>query len=248
MNTQTNKDGIIGFLASIIIHALLLALAYFLIFKKHDAPPRVERKVLNLSQFNKEPLEQSMPSQPVEPSQPTKPSPKKPLQKKEIKEQKEPLRKNAITKKIEQREQNKTAPSMPSKPSTSSLLSALNSEFKTMKKEVGGPIKKLYGEEYERLSPEEKKFIKDNLGSIGKITEKYLRYPEMAGRMGQQGTSVVEFYLHPNGDISDLKLLDSSGYRMLDKNSIETIEIAYKDYPRPTVKTKIRMFVGYSIY
>jgi TonB family protein len=245
---QTNKDGIIGFLASIIIHALLLALAYFLVFKKHDVLPRVERKVLNLSQFNKEPLKQSMTSRPIKPSQPKKPSPKKPLQEKEIKEQEEPLKQNALTKKIEQKEQNKTAPSTPSKPSTSSLLSALNNEFKTIKKELGGPIKKLYGEEYERLSPEEKKFIKENLDSIGKITEKYLRYPEMAGKMGQQGTSVVEFYLHPNGDISDLKVLDSSGYKMLDKNSIETIEIAYKDYPRPTTKTKIRMFVGYSIY
>ena len=73
-------------------------------------------------------------------------------------------------------------------------------------------------------------------------------YPEAAGRLNMQGRSVVEFWLHPNGDISELRLLDSSGYRALDKNSIETIEIAYKDYPRPSQKTKIRIYVHYELY
>lgn len=60
--------------------------------------------------------------------------------------------------------------------------------------------------------------------------------------------NIVEFFLHPNGDISDLKLINSSGYSSLDKNSIETIEIAYKDYPRPNEKTKIKIYVYYKLY
>jgi len=250
MNTQESKDRIIGVLASILIHIIIFTLGYYLLNKKDGLkPPRVEKKVLSLSQFNKEPQEKSAPMHESKPStpQPAPTPPKKPtLQKK----QKKPLKKDVLTKKTEPTEHNRTvskASAVP-KPSGSALLSELNSEFKTMKKEVGGPIKKLYGDEFERLSKEEQKFIKDNLGSIGRITEKYLRYPDLAGRLGQQGTSVVEFYLHPNGDISDMRLLDSSGSKMLDKNSMETIEIAYKDYPRPSVKTKIRMFVGYSIY
>jgi len=239
MNTQENKDRIIGLLASILLHILFFSLGYFLLHKQDGAkPPKVERKVLSLNQFTKELQEKTAPAQP---SKPTKPQ----------KKQKEPPTKREIPKKTEPIERNKTAAkptTMPSRPSGSTLLSELNNEFKTMKKEVGGPIKKLYGEEFERLGKEEQKFIKDNLSSIGRITEKYLRYPDTAGRLGQQGTSVVEFYLHPNGDISDMRLLEGSGSRMLDKNSIETIEIAYKDYPRPTTKTKIRMFVGYSIY
>ncbi len=247
MSTQESKDRIIGLLASALLHILFFALGYLLLHKQDSAKtPKVERKVLSLNQFTREPQEKSAPRQASKPTKRTAPIKRQPIKQKP---QKEPLQ-NIASKKIEPMEHNKTVAKSPpkTKPSGSALLSELNNEFKTMKKDVGGPIKKLYGEEFERLGKEEQKFIKDNLSSIGRITEKYLRYPEIAGKLGQQGTSVVEFYLHPNGDISDLRLLDSSGYRILDKNSIETIEIAYKDYPRPTVKTKIRMFVGYSIY
>lgn len=109
-------------------------------------------------------------------------------------------------------------------------------------------IKELYGDDLYSLNLEERKFIEDNLSGIGRITQKYLKYPQLAGQMGQQGDNIVEFYLHPNGDISDLKLLTPSGYRLLDENRIHTIEIAYKDYPYPAVKTKIRIRVMYRIY
>ena len=91
-------------------------------------------------------------------------------------------------------------------------------------------------------------FIKSNLDSIGRITQRYLRYPAVAGKIGQEGDNVLEFYLYPNGDISDLKLLSTSGYTLLDDNSLHTIKIAYKDYPYPNEKTKIRIRVMYRIY
>ncbi len=72
-------------------------------------------------------------------------------------------------------------------------------------------------------------------------------FAQRALRLGQEGLSAVEFYLHPNGDISGLKIIVSSNYMLLDRNSERTIEIAYKDYPRPTSKTKIRIFVSYGI-
>ena len=106
----------------------------------------------------------------------------------------------------------------------------------------------LYGEEYNSFTKVQKVYLQKNLKNIGKITQKYLRYPSIAVRTGQQGMNIVEFFLHPNGDISDLKLINSSGYNALDKNSIETIEIAYKDYPRPKSKTKIKIYVYYKLY
>ena len=106
----------------------------------------------------------------------------------------------------------------------------------------------LYGEEYNSFTKVQKVYLQKNLKNIGRITQKYLRYPSIAVRTGQQGMNIVEFYLHPNGDISDLKLANSSGYTSLDKNSIETIEIAYKDYPRPKVKTKVKIYVYYKLY
>ena len=112
-------------------------------------------------------------------------------------------------------------------------------------------IKQLYGSEFNIYSKNQKKFIKNNLGAIYRITQRTLNrngYPEVAGRTGQEGTNVVSFYLHPNGDISKLRLKTYIGYQALDNNTLEVIRIAYKDYPLPNQKTKIIFYVQYSAY
>ena len=112
-------------------------------------------------------------------------------------------------------------------------------------------INKLYGSEFNGYTATQKKFIQHNLGIIHRITQRTLirnGYPEVSVRTKQQGTNVVSFYLHPNGDISDLRLKRKIGYTALDKNTLEVIRIAYKDYPLPNQKTKIVFYVQYSIY
>lgn len=273
MGIADSKNRWIGFLSSILLHLLLAAALYLFILNDRKERPKIERMSLDIGQFETAQTKQTadarqtpktLKSQNTVESAAEKPKRERP---KEPKEQtKIPQEKKASApqhtkqaKRSDERpmfpgkqtaEQNKSASKESPKSSQSPLLSALNSEFKASQKETpaGGRIKKLYGEEFERMGKEEQKFIKDNLGSIGKITEKYLRYPDVSAKLRQQGASVVEFFLHPNGDITDLKLLTTSGYKALDKNSIETIELAYKDYPRPSAKTKIRIYVEYSIY
>jgi TonB family protein len=112
-------------------------------------------------------------------------------------------------------------------------------------------IRKLYGKEFDTFSSTQKKFIKNNLGTIHRITQRTLTqngYPEIAVRMRQQGTNIVSFYLHPNGDITNLRLKSRIGYAALDENTLEVIRIAYKNYPLPNKKTKIIFYVQYSIY
>ena len=107
---------------------------------------------------------------------------------------------------------------------------------------------KLYGEEYFNFSKETKKFLKENLNEIGKITQQYIRYPSIAIKTKQEGTNVVEFILKSNGDITNLRIIGSSDYSVLDKNTLKTIKIAYKDYPKPKKDTPIKIFVLYSLY
>ena len=109
----------------------------------------------------------------------------------------------------------------------------------------------LYKDDFDRFTPEQKRFIKDNLSRIQGITQHYLTrrgYPYTAVRLGQQGMNIVEFDLHPNGDITDLRVIQGSGSSELDKNSLDTIKTAYKDYPRPTETTKIRFYIHYRLY
>jgi len=107
---------------------------------------------------------------------------------------------------------------------------------------------KLYGEKFFEFSKTQRRYLKQNLNKIGKITQRYLEYPDVSVRTKQQGVNVIEFYLHPNGDISELKLTDSSYYTALDSNSIYTIKLAYQDYPRPIEKIQIKINVKYILY
>jgi len=112
-------------------------------------------------------------------------------------------------------------------------------------------IRQLYGSEFDSFTPTQKKFIKKNLGIIHRITQTTLiqnGYPEIAVRTRQEGTNVVTFYLHPNGNISGLRLQSRIGYTALDENTLQVIRIAYKDYPHPKTKTKITFYVQYRIY
>ena len=112
-------------------------------------------------------------------------------------------------------------------------------------------VSQIYGKEFHSYSKEQQTFIKQKLGDIYRITQNTLwrkGYPDIALRMQMQGTNIVSFYLHPNGDISELYLKSHIGYEALDDNTLEVIKIAYKDYPRPQKKTKIMFYVKYILY
>lgn len=106
----------------------------------------------------------------------------------------------------------------------------------------------LYGAMILELSKDEIEYLKSNLDNIGVITQRYLRYPNLAGELGMFGETILHFTLYPNGDISKIDLYKSSGYSLLDDNAINTVEIAYKDYPHPSEPTRIRLRVIYRLY
>ena len=133
---------------------------------------------------------------------------------------------------------------MPSLDELNSLI--LNQQnIQKQKSTLTKDILDLYGKSINTLSPTSKEFLKNNLNTIRAITQSYLEFPQLAGELGLSGDTIVEFYLYPNGDISQIKLVKSSNYSMLDDNSIDTIQEAYKDYPHPKEKTLIRIIVKY---
>jgi len=138
--------------------------------------------------------------------------------------------------------------------SSDSLASFLGTADRSVQNNNRHPnkkIKKLYGLSFHSFTPIQKKFIENNLDTIQQITQSTLiirGYPEGAGQTGQEGTNIVSFNLHSNGDISNLRLKQRIGYRALDENTISLIKTAYKDYPYPSTTTKIIFYVTYSIY
>lgn len=187
----------------------------------------------------------------------SKPEKKKKVVKKEVKkEEKKQPKKKVVKKKTPKKKQPKRSKDALANALMGSGTSMFPQQHTPSRPSSAGAygeqmIKRLYGTEFETYSQTQKKFIKNNLGTIHRITQRTLTmngYPDIAVRTGQQGTNVVSFYLHPNGDISQLRLKRDIGYQALDQNTLDVIRIAYKDYPLPNKKTRIIFHVQYSLY
>lgn len=111
-------------------------------------------------------------------------------------------------------------------------------------------IKELYGEEFGKLSPGQQQYILDNQEIMRRITQQVLTRVarvNLPRDLNVNRSNVIEFYLHPNGDMTDFRFLEKSGYYVLDDTTKETIEYAYSRYPRPTEKTLVRYNVFYNL-
>jgi len=115
---------------------------------------------------------------------------------------------------------------------------------------VSDNIEKLYGDKFGELSAGEQKYILDNQETMRRITQSVLdRYgrSKIPDFMRVDETNTIEFYLHPDGSISDLHFIKNSRYSILNDTTKETIELAYAKYPRPAQKTLIRYRVWYNL-
>ena len=125
------------------------------------------------------------------------------------------------------------------------------SQKEPINKEILNELEKLYGEEYDTFTKIQKAYLEKNLNNFQVITQRVLNrlgYPKLAAKLKIGGVNIVEFMFHPDGSITGLKITNSSGYAVLDDYSLELIEIAYKDYPRPTTVTKLKFYVRYSLF
>ncbi|MEA3522570.1 MAG: hypothetical protein U9R50_06320 [Campylobacterota bacterium] len=113
---------------------------------------------------------------------------------------------------------------------------------------ISEDIKKAYGDTFGKLSEGEQKYILDNQEIMRRITQQVLTRVggiNLPNNLRVNEDNIIEFYLYPNGDISDIKFVKRSGFYILDDTTKETIEYAYSRYPRPEQKTLIRYHVGY---
>jgi protein TonB len=75
----------------------------------------------------------------------------------------------------------------------------------------------------------------------GQVLDK-LRYPSIARRMGWYGKLVLGFVLCDDGSVEDLKVLESSGHKVLDRAALQAVKANAPfsgGYPRTAVKLPI---------
>ena len=133
----------------------------------------------------------------------------------------------------------------------SKTLENFLSQRESVDKKILSEIERLYGREFETFTKVQKAFLEKNLNSFQTITQRVLNrlgYPRLAAKLRIAGTNIVEFMFYPDGSIKELKITSSSGYEIFDEYTLELIQIAYKDYPRPETPTKLKFNVQYRLY
>lgn len=89
-------------------------------------------------------------------------------------------------------------------------------------------------------------YLKDHFGYIRDTIMKNLSYPSSARRMGWEGKVLVSFIINNDGFVSDIKIVESSGFGVLDRNAVETVKKS-SPFPKPPVRAVLIMPVVYKL-
>jgi|AMWB02.1.fsa_nt_gi protein TonB len=91
------------------------------------------------------------------------------------------------------------------------------------------------------------KYTREHYAYIKELIEKSLVYPPRARKMGWTGRVVVCFQVLKNGRVDNIRIKDSSGHEILDRNVIDTIR-EVEPFPRPPEWVEISMPIIYRLY
>ena len=207
---------------------------------KYEPTKPIKKPKLNPSSEPKKPTSKPKPKPKIEPLPPTKPYIPLFQAKKEPTEEKKPDKKTKKEKSLlDILSEDKSSLEEKKEDQTTSAGSSINQD-----------IKELYGDEFGKLTPGQQKYILDNQEVMRRITQQVLTRVarvNLKRNLNVNRSNTIEFYLHPNGDMSDFRFLEKSGYYTLDDTTKETIEYAYSRYPRPKEKILIRYNVYYNL-
>lgn len=122
------------------------------------------------------------------------------------------------------------------------------------KKESQEVIEKIQDKEEvkitENIKPEpnyQQKYIDDNLANIIAAIKKHKKYPYQAKKQGMIGKVVIQCTITSNGIIQNIKIIEASKYELLNKNSVEILEIASKEFVAPKRNVTISIPFNYSL-
>lgn len=89
-------------------------------------------------------------------------------------------------------------------------------------------------------------YLKEHFAYIRDAIMKKLSYPTAARRMGWEGKVVVSFVISEDGYVSDIEIVESSGFGVLDRNAVETVKKA-SPFPKPPVRAELVMPIVYDL-
>jgi protein TonB len=89
-------------------------------------------------------------------------------------------------------------------------------------------------------------YLNENYAYIRDRILKNVGYPDMARRNDWQGKVVLSFIVTPDGSVRDLRILQSSGHRILDRSAMETVRDS-APFPRPPGEAQLVIPITYRL-
>jgi len=111
-------------------------------------------------------------------------------------------------------------------------------------------LKKLYGNEFEKLSITEKEYLIANYKSMQRIAQETLFHyaaSHIPAQLEANDANAIEFYFHPNGSVSNIRFIKKSKSEVLDTITEETIKLASAKFTRPKQTVLLRYRVSYQL-
>jgi len=105
------------------------------------------------------------------------------------------------------------------------------------------PIKNLKEDKVE----EKELYLREKLSIISSIDQKSITYPPIARKMGWEGRVLLSITLREDGSLKEVKVLESSGYQVLDKNAVDTVKRVAHLFPKPPAEVIIKLPINYKL-
>jgi len=91
----------------------------------------------------------------------------------------------------------------------------------------------------------EKEFLNAHLGEIRGLLLQNLKYPKMAQKLKMQGEVRIAFTLGADGSVEDIKIIEGSGFDLLDDDARTLIEKTASKFPKPSKSVRISVPLSY---
>ncbi len=89
-------------------------------------------------------------------------------------------------------------------------------------------------------------YLNDNFAYIRDKILRNISYPDEARRKDWQGTVILSFIIKADGSVRAFKIMQSSGYRLLDRSAMETVRIA-EPFPAPPGEAQLILPISYRL-
>lgn len=90
------------------------------------------------------------------------------------------------------------------------------------------------------------RYLKRHFSYIRDMIQRKITYPVIARQMGWEGKIVLSFIICADGYVREIKIVQSSGVRILDKNAIEAVKEALP-FPKPPIEAQVIIPIVYRL-